>query len=337
MDEFKAIAERMIARRRAEAKDREGEEEEKRENSGMEPLAEVIKFPTPANQAHALCAVPLTRHWLFAPDKTKLRVRRLEVEVVHRRQHLTQSITVGDVLAEANKGYGVLTTRHQRMLFILQQLWQDQGGRLVQWNGRRQGMVSVSSWTLEELMYSGHGGWQKRRVRQIVQELASIPVKVENFIGPDGRICNLDVTGLIGDVEFANVRRGSGQQLGFPWVEIPLGSIITNAFEVSAVKPVNMEVLRSLKRDTSALLYPKLDHYLATNEGVELSLTGLVEKLGMTAKQLRQRSHRRRQFEGPRDELQGKPISKDGYVLDVRLEPTTGGDDDKLIVERKHL
>lgn len=307
----------------------------KLEEHTKEPLAEVINLPAPANQAHALCAVPLTRHWLFAPDRTKLRLRRLEVEVVHQRQHLTQSITIGDRIAGPTKGYGVLTTRHQRMLFALQQIWQEQGGRMVRWDGHRQGMVSVSSWTLEELMYGSHGGRQKDLVRQVIQELASIPVKVENFIGHDGHIHTLDVTGLIGGVEFANSRRDNGQQLGFPWVEIPLGALITSAFEASAVKPINMEVLRSLKRDTSALLYPKLDHHLATNGGVELRLDGLVEKLGMTAKDLCQRGRRRRKFQVVADELQSKPISKDDYVLDVRLEPTSDNHDDKLIAERK--
>ncbi len=300
-----------------------------------EPLAEIIKLPTPANQAHALCAVPLTRHWLFAPDRTKLRVRRLEVEVVHQRQHLTQSITIGDTLADPDMGYGILKTRHQRMIFALQQVWQDQGGRMIRWNGRRQGMVSVSSWVLEQLMYGSHGGRQSRLVRKSIQELSSIPVKVENFIGPDGHIYTLDVTGLIGGVEFASSRRSDGQQLGFPWVEIPLGSLITSAFEASAVKPLNMEVLRSLKRDTSALLYPKLDYYLASNEAVELRLDGLVNKLGMTAKQLRQRSYRRRKFESALIDLQGRPLSKEGYVIDARLEPTSDGQDDKLVAERK--
>ncbi len=56
----------------------------------------------------------------------------------------------------------------------------------------------------------------------------------------------------------------------------------------------------------------------------------------MTAKHLRYRSHRRRQFTAVLDDLQGKPLSKKGgYVLDVRLEPTIDGQDDKLIAERK--
>jgi len=336
LDDFEKVAEKrapgsILGRADVEA------DTDKAKKPTKEPLAEVIKLPTPANKDHSLCAVPLTRHWLFAPDRTKLRVRRFEVEVVHQRRHFTQSITIGDTLAASDKGYGVLTTRHQRMLFALQQVWQDQGGRMIKWDGRRQGMVSVSSWTLEELMYGNHGGQQKRLVRRAVQELASIPVRVENFIGPDGHIHTLDVTGLIGGVEFASSRRGDGQQLGFPWVEIPLGSLITSAFEASAVKPLNMEVLRNLKRDTSALLYPKLDHHLSTNEGVELRLDGLVEKLGMTAQQLRQRSHRRRQFKSALDELQGQPLSREGHTLDVRLEPTADKTDDKLIAERRRV
>ncbi len=302
-----------------------------------EPMAEVIKLSIPADDSHALTAVPLIRHWLFAPDRTKVRLRKLEVDVAHRGERFTQTITIGDRIVGPSKGYGVLTTRHQRALFVLQHLWQEQGGRLVRWNGQRRGSVSASSWQIEELLYGSHGGRQQDLVRQVVQELASIPVKIENYIRPDGTIGTLDVTGLISGAVFAESRRTKGgQQLGFPWVEIGLGPIITRSFELAAVKPINLDVLRSLKRDTSALLYPKLDYYLASNEGIELRLDGLVNKLGMTGKELYKRSRRRRQFEPALVELQGQPLSKKGdYVLDVRLEPTSDGQDDKLIAERK--
>jgi len=301
-----------------------------------EPMAEVIRLSIPADDTHALVAVPLIRHWLFAPNRTKSRLRRLQVDVAHRGERIVQSITIGDRLASRSKGYGVLTTRHQHALFVLQQLWQEQGGRMVRWNGLRSGSVSASSWQIEELLYGSHGGRQKDMVRQIVQELASIPVKIENYIRPDGTIGTLDVTGLISGAVFAESRRTKGgQQLGFPWVEISLGPMITLSFDLAAVKPINLDVLRSLKRDTSALLYPKLDYYLATNEGVELRLDGLVDKLGMTSKELRQRGRRRRQFKSALVDLQGRPLSKKGYVLDVRLEPTNDGRDDKLIAERK--
>jgi len=314
----------------------ETEQEQGREPT-REPMAEVIKLSIPADDSHALTAVPLIRHWLFAPDRTKVRLRRVEVDVSHRGDRFTQSITIGDRIVGPSKGYGVLTTRHQRALFVLQQLWQEQGGRMVRWNGQRRGGVSASSWQLEEMLYGSHGGRQKDMVRLVMQELASIPVKIENYIRPDGTIGTLDVAGLISGLVFAESRRTKGgQQLGFPWVEIGLGPIITRSFELEAVKPINVDVLRSLKRDTSALLYPKLDYLLASNPSTELRLDGLVDKLGMTAKQLRYRSHRRRVFTSALDELQGQLLSKQGgYVLDVRLEPTSDGQDDKLIAERK--
>lgn len=313
-------------------------EQEQGQEPTREPMAEVIKLSLPADDSHALTAVPLVRHWLFAPDRTKVRLRRLEVEVSHRGERFTQTITIGDRVAQRSYGYGVLRTRHQRALFVLQQLWQEQGGRMVRWNGHRRGGVSASSWQIEEMLYGSHGGRQQDLVRQVMQELASIPVKIENYVRPDGTIGTLDVTGLISGAVFAESRRTKGgQQLGFPWVEIGLGPIITRSFEVDgAVKPINLDVLRSLKRDTAALLYPKLDYYLASNESVPLSLSGLVDKLGMTAKQLRQRSHRRRVFASALAELQGQPLSKQGgYVLDVRLEPTSDGQDDKIIAKRK--
>ncbi len=322
--------------RAADVADGGAPEPDQEKEPTREPMAEVIKLSIPADDSHAMTAVPLIRHWLFAPDRTKVRLRKLQVEVAHRGERITQSITIGDRVVGPTEGYGVLRTRHQRALFVLQQLWQEQGGRMVLWNGRRHGTVCASSWQLEQLLHGRHGGRQSDLVRLVMQGLASIPVKIENYVRPDGTVGSLDVAGLISGLVFSDSRRGSKGQLGFPWVEIALGPIITRSFELSAVKPINLDVLRSLKRDTSALLYPKLDYYLANNEGIELRLDGLVDKLGMTSKELRQRGRRRRQFEAALVDLQGRPLSKEGgYVLDVRLEPTSDGLDDKLIAERK--
>ncbi len=302
-----------------------------------EPLAESAKIIKSSSHPDlTLTSVPVVRHWLFAPDGTRLRSRSFTVRTRHRRRAVTQCVTIGDSFSDDDRNYGVLTARHQRALFGLQDLWQRQGGRVANVDGERRGTVSASSWDLEDAIFGHHGGRTKRLVRQIVQQLASIPVAIENYIGPDGEVEDIDVTGLLAGAVFRPSRRGSSEQLGFPWVEILLGSIVTDAFDRTAVKPINIRVLTELGGGAAAVLYPKLDHLLSAHEETELRLDGLVERLGMTGnKQMHQRSYRRKKFEPVVERLTGQPLSRDGYVIDAKLEPTADGEDHKLVARRK--
>lgn len=199
-------------------------------------------------------------------------------------------------------------------------------------NGRRFGTVCCSSWQLEESLFGTHGGRQKDMVRQIVQELSAIPVKIENYVGRDGSLNTLDVTSLIHGY-FASSRKTPDGQIGFPWVEILLGPLVVQAFETNEVKPINLEVMRGFSSDTAALIYPKLDYLLAHHDQTELRLDGLVEKLGLSNKQLKYKSYRAAKFQDPIAELNGKPLSS-GARLVVSLEPTTDGEDFKIIAQK---
>jgi hypothetical protein len=285
---------------------------------------------------NALVAVPLVRHWLFAPDKTKARIRAFTIDVKHKGERLVQSFRIGDPTAPPGKGYGILTVRHQRALFALQELWQQQRGRMVLWEGRRQGMVNATSWEIEDRLFGTHGGRQKAMVRQVIQELASIPVAIKNYISPEGEVTDIETTGLISGALFSQSRRKTNpSQMGFPWVEIMLGDIITRAFEISAIKPLNLRVIRSM-RDTAALLYPKLDYMLQGSPSVSFRLPTLVRNLGLSGEIQRQPARRRRLFTSTADELSGQPLSKSGTTLRVHVAQGAAADGEDLLIAESH-
>lgn len=301
----------------------------------VESLSDVIHLPRPSNDEHGLAAVPLIRHWLFAPDGSKLRHRDFYVHTEHRGRRLVQRIRIGDRFSEPGTGYGVLKARHQRMLFALQDLWQKQGGRLAIVDGARIGVVRGSSCDLEARLFGSHGGQQKRIVRALVQQLASIPVEITNYIGQDGEVHDMDITGLLDGATFCRTRHGG--QRGAPWIEIYLSAIITRAFDAKSIKPVNLRVLNEFRSDLAALLYPKIDYYLAANPETEMRLDGLVAKLGLSGNQLHQLKYRMRKFAPVVAELNGKPLSKEGYIIEAKLVPTSDGLDYKLVARRKKL
>lgn len=292
------------------------------------PTADVVVLPSPEDRS--LTALPLVRHWLFAPDRSRLKWRRFEQTITHNGKRLIQRITIGE---PDSKISGVLTARHQRALFALQDLWQRQGGRIARQGQHRVGLVSVSSWELEEALFGAHGGKQKRMCRALIHELNAIPVHFEGIPLPDGEIGDFYMSGLVHGAIFAGRSDGSGRQLGMPWAEITLSPWLLRAWEEEDVKPLDLRVLDQLSSDLAKLLYPKLDWYLAGHRQVELKLLGLVEKLGLTNAQMRQRAYRRRKFEIVAKELTGAPLSSGG-LLQVRIEESSAADDDKLFATK---
>lgn len=283
----------------------------------------------------ALISIPVIRHWLFAPDRTKTRNRHFFIPVKHKGQRFVQEFHIGDVHAAPDKGYGVLTARHQKALLALQEIWQCQGGRMAKVNGRKLGLVSSSSRELEIKLFGRPGGRQSAMVRQSIQELASIPVAIKNYIDPSGEVIDVDMTGLISGAFFSDTRQSTGdRRTSFPWVEILLGDIVTRAFEQQAVKPLNLVVMRQLSGDLAALLYPKIDYLLFSNSTIRFGLKTLVRNLGLQGEVEKQKNRRRRLFAAAATELNGKPLSH-GRTLHARIEFDAAVDgDDFFIAER---
>jgi hypothetical protein len=302
------------------------------ESDKPQQLAQVVDLPTPANPEHTIVALPIIRNWLFAPDRSKLRMRRFESKITHMGHHVTQSITIGDTLADAKSGYGVLKVRHQRVLFALQKLWQKQGGRLVSLYGDKHAVVSATSWAIEDALFGNHCGRNRRNVRKWVQELSSIPVRIDNYILPNGNLGSIDVTGLIANATFRSEKTDS-KQLGFPWVEILLSSAVTASFIAGDIKRINSTIVDELG-DIAALLYPKLDYYLSKHRRTTLNLLDLVDKLGLSDKQLCERLYRLRKFEAVADELDARRLSDEAFLMGVWLEPTSDNTDYKLVAQR---
>lgn len=303
--------------------------------SGDEPpqleAADSLGLSAPVGET-TLVAIPMVRHFLFAPDRTKHSVRHFNVECKHRGQRLVQAFRIGDAHAAPGKGYGVLTVRHQKALFALQEIWQQQSGQMVHWRGRRLGLVKVTSWQLEDRIFGTHGGRQKQMLRQVLQELTSIPVAIKNYIDADGEVTDVDMTGLLAGAFFSQSAKGSkGQRRSGAWVEIVLGEVLTRAFEMGNHKPLALRVMDDMP-DIPALLYPKLDYLLCDKTEVRYRLPTLVQNLGLTGQIERQPSRRRRLFSAAASELDGKPLSKPGRVLYVRVAQGAAADGEDLLI-----
>lgn len=327
-EEIEAWTEKMAQKTR----EREAEQEPPPEPPEPPIIAieRKIKVLKPNEVDQEIVALPVIRNWLFAPDNTQLRYREFDIPIEHKGQVITQKIKIGDKWAGPTEGYKILTARHQRALFALQALWQDQGGNLVEISGKPHGIVAGSSWELEDRIFGNHGGDQKHRLRRIIQGLASIPIAIDNYIFPDGSVGRLALTGLLQGAEI--IEKGQNA----PWAGIILSSLVTHAFDTSAIKPLNLRILAKLGGSPAALLYPKIDHLLSHHPRTELRLDHLAERMGMTGdKRMAQTAYRARKFEPYVEALDGLPLSKKGFVIEASLEPTADQRDHKISATRR--
>jgi len=297
-------------------------------------ICEPVSLNRPGNESHTQVALPLVRNWLFAPERTSQRTRQFENNITHKGKPVTQTLTIGDTAAAEGKGYGVLTESHQKVIFALQKLWLEQGGKVVRVEGILHGTVKASSHTLEKAMFGSFGGKNRKKIRSRIQELNSIPVKITNYVGPDGELYNLDISGLIGGAVFGE-KKSDPKQLAFPWVSLLLSAPITAAFLAEKIKLLDTSTLSELS-GKAAVLYPKIDYYLSTHRQTEMRLLDLAEKIGLTHNKqyMRQKNYRRIKFEEVIEQLDARPLSKEGHLLGVWLEETKDGQDFKLVARR---
>jgi hypothetical protein len=279
----------------------------------------------------ALTALPLVRNWLFTPDRSRLKWRKLESTVQHEGVEIEQSITIGEPNSKIS---GVLTTKHQRAIFVLQRLWEEQGCRVVEDRGHRVGRVSVSSYVLENALFGSHGGRQKKLTKALIHELNAIPLHFKGFILPDNTVGELYLSGLIHGAMFTDRKGASGRQIGMPWAEITISPWLLAAWEKGDLKPIDLKTLDQLSTDLAKLLYPKLDWLLSKHDKVEYNLLGLCERLGLTNAELSRRSRRHRKFASVATELTGAPLSSGGMLV-VEIEECLKSSDYKLVATRK--
>jgi hypothetical protein len=329
-EEIEAWTEKMAQKSR----EREAEQEPPPEppKPAMVVIERKIKVLKPVDVDQEIMALPVIRNWLFAPDNTQLRYREFETPIEHKGQVITQKVKIGYRWLRRTDGYGILTARHQRALFALQALWQDQGGNLVEISGKPHGIVAGSSWELEKRIFGDHGGRQKEILRHILAGLAGIPITIENYIFPDGKVGKLEISGLLQGYEFHSEKTEDPM----PWVGIILSSLVTHAFDTSAIKPLNLRILAKLGGSPAALLYPKVDHLLSNHPRTELRLDHLAERMGMMGtKQMSQAGYRARKFAPYVEALDGLPLSKKGFVIEAQLEPTADKKDHKISATRR--
>ncbi len=298
----------------------------------------VIPMPHVATQPFR-SELTVERHALFVSNSFKGDFWKYERTVTHTQsaEPVIQRVTVGKV---ANgRSLGVLTQAHQEIFYGLLKMWAEQGYPL---SSHGQGVIETSAYELVTKLRGSDAPKHYTRVRTLLRELHSIPITLENAYTWQG-VGDLEEFTLLGEVhwQLRKIDPATHRPLvgGKSQVRILLSSVITEGFLRKNIKPLLYGPYQELgvgkygrRAEVARLLYPLLDHELATKDSYHVRLASLAERLGLATKAYRSKRHE--QFTGAVRALNGKPILSEQYRLRVELRESEDADD-YILVARK--
>jgi hypothetical protein len=298
----------------------------------------IIPMPQVATQPFR-SELTVERHALFVSNGFKGEFWKYERTVTHpeSEEPVIQRVTVGKV---ANgRSLGVLTQAHQEIFYGLLKLWAETGYPL---SSHGQGVIETTAYELVTKLRGSDAPKHYARVRSLLRELHSIPITLENAYTWQG-VGDLEEFTLLGEVhwQLRKIDPATHRPLvgGKSQVRILLSSVLTEGFLRKNIKQLLYGPYQELgagkygrRAEVARLLYPLLDHELATKETYHVRLAALAERLGMAPKAYRSKRHE--QFIGAVRALNGKPILSEQFRLSVELRESEDADDYVLVARK---
>ena len=270
------------------------------------------------------------REWTIASPKNDKEI------AVHK-------LIVGKTDGKDKRSWGVLKQVHQDVFYKLLRLWGEKGYPLGSLGDESHGCFTITAYEMVKAIRGDDSEHHYRRVRELLHELASIPVILEVEHIHRGDVDRKQFT-LLSDVFWNENKLDKKTRRPKPGgcskVKVLFSSMITKGFLDKHYKTLLGEPYRLLggksqrqRGELARLLYPYLDAQLATKTNFHIKLRSLVDRFGLT--QHRKMSHRKRQFVPAVNVLQGKMIKSEDYVLKVHLRESTEEDDFVLVAKRE--
>lgn len=258
-------------------------------------------------------------------------------EVVLRR------LLVGKV-NETDRSRGVLKQSHQDAFYRLLDVWAKQGYQLLPGkDGNVYGQISATAYEIVTAICADDSEKEYQRAQQLLQDMASVPIVLENSYTWQGLV-DRDQFTLLGEVRWKErsvdkvTRRPKPQ--GSSQVVILFSSRMTEGFLNKHIKMLLGAPYWSLgsaghgrRAEVARLLYPFLDGQLATKDEYNICLCDLFSRFALA--KYAYRSKRREKILPTLKMLDGKPIVAEKYVLNVSLRNSSDGEDYILVARRE--
>ena len=222
--------------------------------------------------------------------------------------------------------YGNLSTRDQKIYYVLFKLWDEAG--------RPETEVSFSLQKIARFLGEEWGSKECRSITRALLQLRGVLFVWENsyFDKNSGEhIERLDTFNILSELTIARRSRklhATNEQCAFQFHR----EILKN-LQANHTTPLFLATVLSFKSEIAQILYPRLDLLLADKKQYERRTKELFEELGLEGESYRHRSARKRVLERALEELRGAPLTT-GCIVAATVEPTRDNDDFKIVIQK---
>ncbi|MEM7589143.1 MAG: hypothetical protein AAF320_03155 [Myxococcota bacterium] len=284
---------------------------------------------------------------LFVVDSFPERWRKYKRQI--RTPHgelLTQSILIGRGKESLNT-FGVLTQRHQAVMYEVFHLWAQSGRRIVEVDGCPRAFVTTTPHQLVTSICNSSSRESYNRTRTLLKELASIPITIENAYTRNGIMKELEFK-IFSEVDWyvrrkrkkteENIEINEEKNTGHVCIQISafatecflLGFV--RDFSLKTYKEVGGVMRRGRHGAIASALYSFLDTELTGKDTYNISLVNLFAELGLRIYE--HKSQRKEKIDRTLETLNGGIICGGKYRLHVHLRTSHNGNDYILTAKR---
>lgn len=260
---------------------------------------------------------------IWEPNSTNQTARARIIErqrTLEDGSHVTARVEIGFTQ------HGNLSTRDQRIYYILCKMWDDAG--------RPQTPVIFSLQKIARLLGEEWGSKARRSIARSLLQLRNIWFNWENsyFDKSSGEhIELLDTFNILSELTLA--RRTTKLHATNEQCIFQFHREILKNLDANHTTPLFLNTVLSFKSEIAQMLYPRLDLLMADKNHYERRTKELFEELGLEAETYRHRSARKRVLAKALAELQGVPLTT-GYIVSATIEPTKDNTDFKIVIQK---
>ncbi len=260
---------------------------------------------------------------IWEPTSSKKTPR---ARILERQRILPDGSTITAKVEIGFTQHGNLSTRDQRIYYVLCKLWDDAG--------RPETPIAFSVQKIARLLGEEWSSHAHRAITRSLLQLRGVLFVWENsyFDKSSGdHIELLDTFNILSELTLA--RRSKKQHATTEMCFFQFHREILKNLHANHTTPLFLATVLSFKSEIAQMLYPRLDLLLADKKHYERRTKELFEEMGLEGETYRHRSARKRLIERALEELRGVPLTT-GCIASATVEPTKDNSDFKIVIQK---
>jgi hypothetical protein len=285
---------------------------DKSEEKSLEKTSSKYSSLAPSSEEVIYTELNLEKWSIWEPSSSKKlpRARIMERQrILEDGSYVTAKVEIGFTQ------HGNLSTRDQKIYYVLFKLWDDAG--------RPETPVTFSLQKIARELGEEWGSTVRRSITRSLIQLRGVLFVWENSYFDKSSGENIELLDTFNILSEMSIARRSKKL--HATTEMCLFQFHTT--------PLFLATVLSFKSEIAQILYPRLDLLLADKKHYERRTKELFEELGLEGETYRHRSARKRVIEKAFEELRGVPLTT-GCIASATVEPTKDDTDFKIVIHK---